>query len=81
MADKTAESVTNTSMVNTGEAFEHGNNNQTMIPVILAFVFGGILGLCIVVCIVVLLLRRQRKKRRNKYHGFTLAASNPLFDR
>ena len=78
MADKITETTINSSMINTSETFEHGSN---IIPVILAFVFGGILGLCIVVCIVGLILRRQKKKRQNKHHGFTLAASNPLFDK
>ena len=81
MADKITESVMNSSMVNSSKTFEHGSNNQTMIPVILACVSGGVLGLCVVVCIVGLILRRQKKKRQNKHHGFTLAASNPLFDR
>lgn len=79
--NKITESVINSSVVNAGGASEHENIKSTNIPVILALVFSGLLGLSIVMCIVGLLLRKQKKKTHIKKHKFIAAASNPLFQR
>ena len=81
MTKKIAEGVTTTSMINTTEAHEHGNSKSTTIPVILAFVFGSLLGLCIVVWVIGLMLRKRKKRRQIRHGTFQLSASNPLFDR
>ena len=81
MTKKIAESVTTTYVIDTTEAHEHGNSKSTTTPIILAFVFGSLLGLCIVVWVIVLILRKRKKRRQIRHGTFQLAAANPLFDR
>ena len=81
MTKKIAESVTTTYVIDTTEAHEHGNSKSTTIPMILAFVFGSLLGLCIAVWVIGLILRKRKKRRQIRHGTFQLAASNPLFDR
>ena len=81
MTKKIAESVTTTYVIDITEAHEHGNNKSTTIPMILAFVFGSLLGLCIAVWVIGLILRKRKKRRQIRHGTFQLAASNPLFDR
>ena len=76
----TKKTVTTSSVINATEAHEHGNSKSTVIP-ISAFVFGSLLGLCIVVCVIGVILKKQKKKRQIRQGTFMLAASNPLFDR
>ena len=81
MTMKIAEDVTTNSVTNATEAHEHGNNESTAIPMILAIVFGSLLGLCIVVCIIGIILKKQKRKRQIRHGTFRLAAFNPLFNR
>ena len=78
---KVAEDVTTSSVINATEAHKHGNNESTAIPMILAIVFGSLLGLCIVACVIGIILKKQKRKRQIRRGTFMLAASNPLFDR
>ena len=68
---------------NITEAAEHTNNKPTKIVVILCFVFGGLLGLSLVVCIVGFLMKRRYNKRKNdiKRHNFTSVVFNPFTQR
>ena len=77
--DKVAVDVTSSYVINATEAVEHENTKPTIIPLILAVVFGGLLGLCIVVCIIALILRKRKKKPQIKQGWFSV--SNPLFKR
>ena len=77
----TKKTVTTSSVINATEAHEHGNSKSTVIPMISAFVFGSLLGLCIVVCVIGVILKKQKKKRQIRQGTFMLEASNPLFDR
>ena len=77
--DKVAVDVTSSYVINATEAVGHENTKPTIIPLILAVVFGGLLGLCIVVCIIALILRKKKKNPQIKQGRFS--ASNPLFKR
>ena len=71
--------VTNSYVITATEAVEHENTKPTIIPLILAIVFGGLLGLFIVVCIIALIWRKKKKKGHINRGRFS--ASNPLFNR
>ena len=85
MVDITSNSVTYNSsdhpMITDTATIEHGNSKSANIPVILASVFGSLLGLCVIACIVGLMYKRQKKKYPFKAGIFTLAAYNTAFRR
>ena len=67
---------------NITEATEFTNNNAAQTAVILIAVFGGFLGLCIVVCIVGVFMKRKCASKRMIMSGkFTPAGFNPTFHR
>lgn len=69
-------------MDNVTEVAEHTNKSINKITVILASVFGGLLGLCLLVCTVGLVMKRKyKRKNRIKAGKFTLAHFNPVVHR
>ena len=84
MIDITSNSVPNSSdhpMITVTTAIEHRNSKSANIPVILASVFGSLLGLCVIACIVGLMFKRRAKNYQFKAGRFTLARNNPVIQR
>ena len=70
------------SIDNATEGTKFTKTNAAKTAVILSVVFGGLLGLCLVVCIVGVLMKRKcRRKRKTKSGKFTSAVFNPVFHR
>lgn len=70
------------SIDNATEATEFTKNNTGKTAIILSVVFGGFLGLCLVVCIVGVLLKRKCTRNKIIKSGkFTSVAFNPIFHR
>lgn len=64
------------------EVAKHTNQSVNKTTIILVSVFGGLLGLCLVVCIVGLVMKRKHKrKNKTKAGKFTSTHFNPLFNR
>ena len=84
MVENISDSVTNSSdhpTINVTAAVEHANNKPANLPLILASVFGSLLGLCFIACIVGLMYKRHKKKYQFKTGRFTLARLNSVFQR
>ena len=72
-----------TNNVNVTTEVEQPGKSVNKNIMLLASVFGGLLGLCLLMCIVGLVTRSKHKKKRNKLKAgkFSSAHFNPLFHR
>ena len=70
-------------MISVTTAIEHTITHKKTdnLSVILASVFGSLLGLCFIACIVGVLFKRHKKKYQFKTGRFTVARMNLVFQR